>query len=316
MRYRRNLEEVNFWAGYADCMLALFMIALLLWILSSGRTLFVDADSDTLDPGSVIADLTEKLEGAEEELDKLQLAYDKLLKNSPDKTKLIAEKRELEEEIRELENMLSSEKGKVAKLEEQVANLNNQVSELIAQVEQLSDKPPIITLDEASKIYLFPSGKAQLSAAFRRNLVQKTFPELVEILKKHDRTVDTIEIVGHTDGDPVGSESNLDNLIPQVLIGQAAAARLKPGSNADLGLMRALAVREAWYEWLESEEEFGLGRIAVRCYSAGQTTPAGGALENNNIEQFRRRDDASRRIEIRFTDLERRALNDENEKEE
>ena len=256
-------------------MLALFMIALLLWILSAGKTLFVDADSDTLDPGSVIADLTQKLTLAERELEKLQFKYDELVKESPEKAKLVDEKGKLEDKIEDLEIALASQE----------------------------DEPPIITLDEASKIYLFPSGKAQLSDAFRRNLAQKTFPELVDILKKHSGTVDTIEIVGHTDGDPVGSNSNLDRLIPQVLVGQDAAAKLKPGSNADLGLMRALAVREAWYEWLKRMEFYELGRISVRCYSAGQTIPAVRAQENN-IEQFRQRDAASRRIEIRFTDLD------------
>ena len=50
MKSRRNKTEPNYWAAYADCMLALFMIALLLWILSSGKTIFAKAVEDSGPP--------------------------------------------------------------------------------------------------------------------------------------------------------------------------------------------------------------------------------------------------------------------------
>ena len=67
MRARRNKQEPNYWAAYADCMLALFMIALLLWLLSSGKTIFSSA-AEKGDLTTVIVDLRAQVKKLQEEV--------------------------------------------------------------------------------------------------------------------------------------------------------------------------------------------------------------------------------------------------------
>ena len=100
MRYRRNTEETNFWAGYADCMLALFMIALLLWILSAGITAFTSEDN-----ASILIT----------------------------KDKQIAQ---LEMKISELEKIIYARDSKIAELEKIVKGLKG-VEDLLKELEQL-----------------------------------------------------------------------------------------------------------------------------------------------------------------------------------
>lgn len=78
MRKRRSDEEGNFWAGYADCMLALFMITLLLWLLSSGLTAFSNATR-----GNKIAELEEQIASLKKDLEKATSEKSELKKKSP-----------------------------------------------------------------------------------------------------------------------------------------------------------------------------------------------------------------------------------------
>jgi hypothetical protein len=55
--------------------------------------------------------------------------------------------------------------------------------------------------------------------------------------------VDIIEVVGHTDQQPLGShQSNLDRDLLSVLKGSADIASIVPADNAGLGLARAVSV--------------------------------------------------------------------------
>lgn len=79
-----------------------------------------------------------------------------------------------------------------------------------------------------------------------------------------------------------------------------AAKELRPGSNADLGLIRAVAVRREIESFLFSR---GLSeKIKVRSYSAANSIPLADKLDNSAV--FSGEDAARRRIEIRFTQLE------------
>jgi hypothetical protein len=84
------------------------------------------------------------------------------------------------------------------------AELEQHLSETKAA---LNDKPPIIRIDEATKEYRFDSGSALMSEAFRDSLRKNQFSTLAsEILKRNGLGkygVDTLEIIGHTDGQPV-----------------------------------------------------------------------------------------------------------------
>jgi flagellar motor protein MotB len=100
--------------------------------------------------------------------------------------------------------------------------------------------PPIITLSEAGG-YSFRSGSAELSPTFHDTLVKKTPNDILEYIKKYD--VDVIEVVGHTDEQPIGiRQSNLDRDLLSVLKHSTSVATLIPADNAGLGLARAVSV--------------------------------------------------------------------------
>jgi flagellar motor protein MotB len=100
--------------------------------------------------------------------------------------------------------------------------------------------PPIITLSEAGG-YSFRSGSAELSPTFQDILIKKTPGDILEYIKKYD--VDVIEVVGHTDEQPIGlRQSNLDRDLLSVLKNTTGIASLIPADNAGLGLARAVSV--------------------------------------------------------------------------
>ena len=274
------------------------MIALLLWLLSSGKTIFSSGDDDgTIIDGleDRIAELEkeikikdEKIEGLVKENEKLTEENDTLQTQLED---AVAEKELLEER----NGILSAED---LTLKEEIAGLKERIGELEGQ---LNDKPPIIELDEGNPIFRFTPGSASLNAGFSQELKEETFPNLLKTLKKFPK-VDTIEIIGHTDGVSFSRKGTMDAYLPDILHKKGSSIDLLiPGSNADLGLMRALAIRDEWKKGagnrLPSRQN-----PAVRCYSAAQTIPANGKA---GIELLKKKgnDPASRRIEIRVTDL-------------
>jgi len=101
--------------------------------------------------------------------------------------------------------------------------------------------PPIITLSEAGGFF-FRTGSAELSPGFRDALMGETLKKIVEYIKQYD--VDVIEVVGHTDEQPLLGVrvSNLDSDMPSVLQNAAAVASMVPADNAGLGLARAVSV--------------------------------------------------------------------------
>lgn len=116
--------------------------------------------------------------------------------------------------------------------------------------------------------------------------------------------VDTLEIVGYTDGQAVRTTGNLDDALPEFLAGRNPnVGRLRPGSNNDWGLLRSLAVKKAWEEFVQQQPQKEiLAKVIVRSYSAGQTIPIGEGPKDDP-EIYRRAEDSSRRIEIRLTKL-------------
>jgi flagellar motor protein MotB len=100
--------------------------------------------------------------------------------------------------------------------------------------------PPIISLSEAGG-YFFEKGSAELSLPFREKLTTSTPEQIAALIKQYD--VDVIEVVGHTDEQPVGiRQSNLDRDLVPVLKNYANVASLVPADNAGLGLARAVSV--------------------------------------------------------------------------
>ena len=174
-----------------------------------------------------------------------------------------------------------------------------------------------IISQKTNKEYVFKSGSAEMSTAFssglKKNGEEKNRGEFEElkgqIIHRNaggKQAVDTLEIVGHTDGQPVNSSGNLDQRLPHFLTNRDRQLKgMVAGSNNDLGLMRALAIQVAWEEFVASQpesEQHQLRQIRVRSYSAGQTIPPTGiALADPKLLQ--EENEAARRIEVRLTKL-------------
>ena len=173
---------------------------------------------------------------------------------------------------------------------------------------QLNDKPPIIRIDEQREEYRFKSGSAEIGEQFSEGLSHSEFQrlanEIVERSKPGRAQVDTLEIIGHTDGIPLSGGGNLDERLPDLLGGKRQAMHsLRAGSNNDLGLLRALAVRHQWEDFIKGHpEREKLSALSVRCYSAGQTIPPDSS-SGESSEKFVREDPRARRIEMRLTRL-------------
>ena len=154
---------------------------------------------------------------------------------------------------------------------------------------RLQSASPII-IDEESGNFKFKSGSAELNQEFKDHISTKISPEINEILQSKE--IDFIQIIGHTDGQGNNSSGNLDKTLEEVAQGKQSVEILKAGSNADLGLMRALAV-------VQELQNTGLNNVEFRAYSAAQLylpEQEGGGLAPLN----RQPDETRRRIEIRF----------------
>lgn len=158
------------------------------------------------------------------------------------------------------------------------------------------DWPPMITL--GSDEFRFVVSSAELSDDFRARLQTDIAQQLRDLLELYD--VDVIEVVGHTDEQPIKSTqlSTLDTLAIPVLNGDAPIADLKPVDNAGLGLARAIAVANA----LASELE-GTGVKIVPLSGAQLILPGDVVSDGLNPDDDRNR----RRIELRV----RRSSGDE-----
>lgn len=180
---------------------------------------------------------------------------------------------------------------------------------------QLNDKPPIIQISEQKEEYRFAKGSSFMKQDFieglRKNEFNRLAKEIIDRDKEGRVKVDTLEIIGHTDGTPLSGDGNLDRQLPDILSGMTSSmSALRAGSNNDLGLLRALAVKEQWGAFVQEvyanngrlAEADLLQRIEIRCYSAGQTVlPV--PIENPKAGDFRQDDDRARRIEMRLTRL-------------
>lgn len=153
----------------------------------------------------------------------------------------------------------------------------------------MNAKPPSINLEDSNK-YRFPSGSFVLTGDFRSALKDEAVPQIKRTIRCYGS--DSIELVGHTDGTPAGGSSNLDRLLGERTTQQGGLKRLTAGSNTDLGLLRALAVK--------NEIETLLGRagegISYRALSGGSLIGKSGSIDPATNKS----DKSRRRIEIRF----------------
>ncbi len=149
--------------------------------------------------------------------------------------------------------------------------------------------PPIITLSDK---HYFNSGKAELTPEFEFALRDKVIPDLLQNGAKYG--VDVVEVVGHTDEQPVAERaSNLDTELPKALAGQSAIDALRPADNAGLGLARAVAV----VQLLRSDERIKKSGFKILPLSGGQLIETDETLaQGKTVGDVPER----RRIEIRM----------------
>jgi flagellar motor protein MotB len=259
-------------------MLGLFMIALILGITTKVIELLPG-------PGDTIVISKVNYDGYIKDAERLKIIETEL-----------KQERDARERAESLLAKITQERDSLlnenSKFQATITELKKQIEELKAEIDNLkgeNDKPPILVVD-ATQVS-FEKGKAELLPINAKTLRKDVFTELLDIVKKY-KSVDTIEIIGHTDWSPVGGKSNLDGQLLKALKGDEISI-LSAGSNADLGLMRAIAVKQEWDSWRQNRLP---RKIQVRCYSAAQgiDPPA----INGEIYA-----DQARRIEIRFTQL-------------
>lgn len=162
---------------------------------------------------------------------------------------------------------------------------------------RLQSASPII-IDESSGKFKFKSGSAELNPQFKQHISNTIVPQIKTNLE--NREIDFIQIIGHTDGQGNNPNSNLDQILEKVARGTQPVSKLTAGSNADLGLMRALAVVQE----LQSNDELKdlLNKnLKFQAYSAAQLYLPGKDQDGNSLAPVNRQpDETRRRIEIRF----------------
>lgn len=152
-----------------------------------------------------------------------------------------------------------------------------------------SEKPPLLRLTEQES-FRFDSGSYTLSPEFISSLNSR-IPEIRDTIAKY--RIDSVEVIGHTDGQPSPGSSNLDLLLPSVLRSPELKG-YQAGSNIDLGLLRAIAVANHLRLKLDP---LGETNLVIRPYSAGSLIATNGRYAPADMHDRADR----RRIELRFT---------------
>lgn len=292
-KLKNNGTEFNFWPSIADTLLAIFMVFLMLWLAE--KLIFLQ-ELDHVKTGN---------EALTKEFGKCKDDNQSLNKNIEIATE------NLEDAHKRIQSLTGAMlgwqrcKGKIQTIEKEKAKLSDYLKicnqdksqtqyylENCEKARYYSDKPPIITLSEGDTAkFSFPTGDAKLSSEFKATLSGK-IDELVKIKSRYG--VDVIEVIGHTDGELTNRRnSNLDIALENA-VANRDISNLRYGSNADLGLMRALAV--AFF----LQEQPQLSDVKFRVYSAAQLILPNGKLADTPARQ---QDKTRRRIELRFTHL-------------
>lgn len=264
-------KEINFWPSIADMILAIFVVFLILWLMQR-VVLLVKLEESNAGTKKLMNDIQES---------RITVKTCKSAEN-----KVLSSLEAARSGWRDCE-------GRLIQVERDKKICDEQREGCDAQVQELQlNKPPIIDLKEAEG-FNFPTGSAKLSSEFEKRLVRDVLRQILE----YKQNINVIEVIGHTDGETVSGNkpSNLDIRLEEAIQNQNVA-NLQFGSNADLGLMRALSV----VFFLQKQSE--LSGIKFRAYSAAQTVLTDGSLA---VTSQRSQDPSRRRIELRLTKLEK-----------
>ena len=265
-------ESLNVWPSFTDLMANAFMIISLFLLLALFKSLF------------------------------LKYAAQETEQSLSDTERQV---RLLQREIATLENELGESTSNVrqlnkasAELRQLLLNSNEQsrsrIDILQSEIKRLKSAPPVVVIQDSGG-YQFDSGSANLPNELKKYLTVDLVDRIERISQQ--RNLYVVEIIGHTDGQVNFGNGNLDQQLEEVAQGKQSIESLKPGSNADLGLMRALEVVKQLQT--VQEQTSRLEGVQFRAYSAAQLQlPSGDfAAANRNPDANRRR------IEIRFSPL-------------
>lgn len=339
----QDSEPVSYWPSVSDLFMTLFIVSLVFtgvlcyaFLPRSAKSIKVVADAVGGVSMPKILEPTNKIRralGPLPDLPELRTNDPKQVVNGLSDTADAVEKHlrdlvprsmgeDLRKQLTEACKELEDTKFKLTVAQKTIQERDRTIEYLLQQVKDLKGKIGELQKDDEVMVsiisqktneeYRFPSGSAEMSGEFSRGLKKPKgeFDKLKQEIAKRNahghQAVDTLEIVGHTDGQPVSSSGNLDQKLPLFLTLQDRQLRkMIPGSNNDLGLMRALAIQVAWEEFVASQSESEkrqLRQIKVRSYSAGQTiSPTDITIDDP--KRLQEDNPAARRIEVRLTKL-------------
>ncbi|MEM7756686.1 MAG: flagellar motor protein [Cyanobacteria bacterium P01_A01_bin.40] len=265
-------ESLNVWPSFTDLMANAFMIISLFLLLALFKSLF------------------------------LKYAAEETEQNLSDTERQV---RLLQREIATLENELGESTSTVRRLNKASTDLRelllrsnersqSRVDILESEIRRLKSAPPVVVIQDSGG-YQFDSGSASLPQELKEYITLDLVDRIERISRQ--RNLYVVEIIGHTDGQVNFGNGNLDRQLEAVAQGEQPVNSLKPGSNADLGLMRALEVVK---QLQAVQEQTGrLQGVQFRPYSAAQLQLPTGEFAPSN----RNPDANRRRIEIRFSPL-------------
>ena len=265
-------ESLNVWPSFTDLMANAFMIISLFLLLALFKSLFLKYAAEETE---------QNLSDTERQVRLLQREIATLENELGESTSDVRQLREASSDLRRL--LLSSNEQS-----------RDRIDILQSEIKRLKSAPPVVVIQDSGG-YQFDSGSANLP----QNLKEYITLDLVDRIERisQQRNLYVVEIIGHTDGQVNFGNGNLDRQLEEVARGEQPVDTLKPGSNADLGLMRALEVVK---QLQTVQEQTGrLQGVQFRPYSAAQLQLPSGKFATPNREP----DPNRRRIEIRFSPL-------------
>ena len=268
-------EDLNVWPSFTDLMANAFMIISLFLLLALFKSLFLKYTAEATEQN--LSDTERQVRLLQKEI----AALENELGESVDTI------RQLQKGSAQLKTLLNRSNSKYERSESQIEALE-------AEVKRLTSAPPVVVIQDSGE-YQFASGSAELTSELKEYISKDLVDRIEEISQQ--RNLYVVEIIGHTDGQVNFGGGNLDEQLEAVANGKKPIGQLKPGSNADLGLMRALEVVKQLQK--VQEETFRLEGVQFRAYSAAQLLLQSGKF----AEQNRNPDAKRRRIEIRFSPI-------------
>ncbi|MEM6612070.1 MAG: flagellar motor protein [Cyanobacteria bacterium P01_C01_bin.72] len=266
------VESLNVWPSFTDLMANAFMIISLFLLLALFKSLFLKYTADQTE---------QSLSDTERQVRLLQREIATLEQELGEST---ADVRQLNQASAELRQLLlrSNEQSR------------NRIDVLQSEIRRLKSAPPVVVIQDSGG-FQFASGSASLPTELKSYITMDLVDRIERISRQ--RNLYVVEIIGHTDGQVNFGSGNLDQQLEEVAQGKSSVERLKPGSNADLGLMRALEVVK---QLQTVQQQTGrLRGVQFRPYSAAQLQLPSGEFATAN----RNPDANRRRIEIRFSPL-------------